>query len=53
MKEEHVDHIPRSLVLSHRTKDAKIEYLSNDGNGTVDSNMMVLARFGAYCSVFY
>ncbi|WJX85207.1 hypothetical protein P8452_67699 [Trifolium repens] len=52
MKEEHVDHIPRSLVLPRWTKDAKIEYLTNDGNGTVDSNMMVLARFGAYCSVF-
>jgi hypothetical protein len=53
MKEEHVDHIPRSLVLSRRTKDGKIEYLTNDDNGIVDSNMMVLARFGAYCSAFY
>ncbi|CAJ2636447.1 unnamed protein product [Trifolium pratense] len=53
MKEEHVDHIPRSLVLSRWTKDAKIKYLNSmDCNGTIESNLIELARFGAYCSAF-
>ncbi|MCI13673.1 protein FAR1-RELATED SEQUENCE 5-like, partial [Trifolium medium] len=52
MKEEHVDHIPRSLVLKRLTKDAKLEYLNMDSNGTADSNMVEMARFGAYCSAF-
>ncbi|CAJ2642864.1 unnamed protein product [Trifolium pratense] len=53
MKDEHVDHIPRPLVLSRWTKDAKIEYLNNmECNGDVDSNVVEEARFGAYCSAF-
>ncbi|XP_045802535.1 protein FAR1-RELATED SEQUENCE 5-like [Trifolium pratense] len=52
MKEEHVDHIPSSLVLSRWTKDAKIDYLNMvDVNDPVDSDVIELARFGAYCSV--
>ncbi|CAJ2633338.1 unnamed protein product [Trifolium pratense] len=53
MKDEHVDHIPRPLVLSRWTKDAKIEYLNNmECNGDDDSNVVEEARFGAYCSAF-
>ncbi|CAJ2672094.1 unnamed protein product [Trifolium pratense] len=53
MKDEHVDHIPRPLVLSRWTKDAKIEYLNNmECNGDVESNVVEEARFGAYCSAF-
>ncbi|XP_045825377.1 protein FAR1-RELATED SEQUENCE 5-like [Trifolium pratense] len=52
MKEEHVDHIPSTLVLSRWTKDAKIDYLNMvDVNDPVDSDVIELARFGAYCSV--
>ncbi|XP_045822045.1 protein FAR1-RELATED SEQUENCE 2-like [Trifolium pratense] len=52
MKEEHVDHIPSTLVLSQWTKDAKIDYLNMvDVNDPVDSDVIELARFGAYCSV--
>ncbi|PNX56026.1 hypothetical protein L195_g049660, partial [Trifolium pratense] len=52
MKEEHVDHIPSTLILSRWTKDAKLDYLNMvDVNGSVDSDMIELARFGAYCSV--
>lgn len=32
MKEEYIDHIPTSLVLSRWTKDAKIEYLNMNYN---------------------
>ncbi|XP_045792086.1 protein FAR1-RELATED SEQUENCE 5-like [Trifolium pratense] len=52
MEEEHVDHIPSTLVLSRWTKDAKIDYLNMvDVNDPVDSDVIELARFGAYCSV--
>ncbi|CAJ2642358.1 unnamed protein product [Trifolium pratense] len=52
MKEEHVDHIPSTLVLSQWTEDAKIDYLNMvDVNDPVDSGVIELARFGAYCSV--
>jgi hypothetical protein len=52
MKEEHVDQIPRTLVLSRWTKDAKSEYLNIDCNGIGESNMIEQARFGAYCAAF-
>jgi zinc finger SWIM domain-containing protein 3 len=53
MKEEHVDRIHSSLILSRWTKDAKIAYLNMaDVNGSIDSDSIELARFGAYCSVF-
>ncbi|WJX13285.1 hypothetical protein P8452_03688 [Trifolium repens] len=51
--EEHVDRIHSSLILSRWTKDAKIAYLNMaDVNGSIDSDSIELARFGAYCSVF-
>jgi zinc finger SWIM domain-containing protein 3 len=52
MKEEHVDQIPRTLVLSRWTKDAKSEYLNIDCNGISESNLIEQARFGAYCAAF-
>lgn len=52
MKEEHVDHIPTSLVLSRWTKDAKIEYLNMNYNDSVDSNLNEQAWFRAYCYAF-
>jgi hypothetical protein len=52
MKEEHVDRIHSSLILSRWTKDAKIAYLNMaDVNGSIDSDSIELAHFGAYCSV--
>ncbi|XP_058746642.1 protein FAR1-RELATED SEQUENCE 5-like [Vicia villosa] len=52
MKEEHVSLIPTGLILSRWTKDAKIQYLNMNCNGSDDSNMIELARFGAYSSAF-
>ncbi|XP_058760399.1 protein FAR1-RELATED SEQUENCE 9-like [Vicia villosa] len=52
MKEEHVSLIPTGLILSRWTKDAKIQYLNMNCNGSDDSKMIELARFGAYCSAF-
>ncbi|GAU51315.1 hypothetical protein TSUD_412750 [Trifolium subterraneum] len=52
MKEESIDHIPASLVLSRWTKDAKVGFLNMNSNGDVDSKMMEQARFSAYCSAF-
>ncbi|XP_058783973.1 protein FAR1-RELATED SEQUENCE 5-like [Vicia villosa] len=52
MKEEHVSLIPTGLILSRWTKDAKIQYLNVNCNGSDDSKMIELARFGAYCSAF-
>uniref|UniRef100_A0A151UDJ3 Protein FAR1-RELATED SEQUENCE 5 n=1 Tax=Cajanus cajan TaxID=3821 RepID=A0A151UDJ3_CAJCA len=49
MKEEHVDHIPNSLILTRWTKKAKIDFVSSDSSKGVDSDVMELARFGAYC----
>ncbi|KAI5390169.1 hypothetical protein KIW84_075476 [Lathyrus oleraceus] len=44
MKEEHVDHIPTSLVLLRWTKDAKIEYLNLNCNILVDSYLIEQSR---------
>ncbi|XP_058761389.1 protein FAR1-RELATED SEQUENCE 5-like [Vicia villosa] len=52
MKEEHVSLIPTGLILSRWTKDAKIQYLNMNCNGSDDSIMIEQARFGAYCSAF-
>lgn len=50
MKEEDVDHIPGSLILSRWTKNAKTAFMSSDSSDGVDSDVMELARFGAYSS---
>ncbi|XP_058721827.1 protein FAR1-RELATED SEQUENCE 5-like [Vicia villosa] len=52
MKEEHVSLIPTGLILSRWTKDAKIQYLNMNCNGSDDSIMIEQAQFGAYCSAF-
>ncbi|CAI8593846.1 unnamed protein product [Vicia faba] len=52
MKEEHVDRIPTTLILTRWMKDAKIQYLNMNCNGNVDSNMIEQARFSAYCYAF-
>nr|KYP49383.1 hypothetical protein KK1_028926 [Cajanus cajan] len=51
VKEEHMDHIPNSLILTQWTKKAKIDFVSSDLSKGVDSDVMELARFGAYCGV--
>jgi hypothetical protein len=52
MKEEDIDHIPKCLVMTRWTKNAKDAFLNNDSNGEMDSDMIEVARFGAYCSAF-
>jgi hypothetical protein len=52
MKEEGVDHIPKCLVMTRWTKNAKDACLNNDSNGEIDSDMIEVARFSAYCSAF-
>lgn len=52
MKEEDVDHIPKCLVMTRWTKNAKGVFLNSDSNGEIDSDMIEVARFGAYCSAF-
>jgi hypothetical protein len=53
MKHKHVDHMPRSIVFSRWMKEAQTACLNNMGcNENVDSNLMELGQFGAYCSVF-
>ena len=52
MKEEDVDHIPKCLVMTRWTKNAKGVFLNSDSNGEIDSDMIEVARFGVYCSPF-
>lgn len=49
MKEEHLDHIPSTLILTRWTKNVKTAFMSSESSEGVDSDLMELARFGAYC----
>jgi len=44
----HIDHIPSSLILKRWTKNAKIPIMGTSHGNGIDSNMIELARCGAY-----
>jgi len=48
MKVVHIDHIPSSLILKRWTKNAKIPIMGTSHGNGIDSNMIELARCGAY-----
>ncbi|CAH9078225.1 unnamed protein product [Cuscuta europaea] len=48
MKEEHLDHIPRHLVLTRWSKNAKASSMLSEWSESLDSDAMEAARFAAY-----